>query len=124
MSDSLTAGVATPGFDAIVASALAEARAKSRHRERVLDDWMINAVGPFRMRLDYIPELPRLRVPSLWLRGDRDSLVTHAELSAATAAAPGSAMETVRYAGHIVTYDQPDEVSRLVSDFLSRTTDI
>ncbi len=49
MSDSLTAGVATPGFDAIVASALAEARAKSRHRERVLDDWMINAVGPFRM---------------------------------------------------------------------------
>jgi pimeloyl-ACP methyl ester carboxylesterase len=121
MADSLTAGADTPGFDAIVDSALDEAKAKSRHRERVLDDWMINAIGPFRMRLDYIPVLPRLRVPSLWLRGDRDSLVTHAELSAAAAAAPGSDVATVLDAGHIVTYDQPDEVSRMLSDFLSRT---
>lgn len=124
LADSLSAGSETPGFEAIVESALAEAKAKARHRERVLDDWMINAVGPFRMHLDYIPELPKLRVPSLWLRGDRDSLVTQADLSAAAAAAPGGAVATVRDAGHIVTYDRPDEVSRLVSDFLGRTVDV
>ncbi|GFG51102.1 alpha/beta hydrolase [Mycolicibacterium agri] len=123
LADSLTAGADTPGFDAIVASAIEEAKAKSRHGERVLDDWMINAVGPFRMRLDYTPEVSRLRVPSLWLRGERDSLVSHADLAAAASAAPGSELATIPGAGHIATYDRPDEVSRLVGDFLSRTVE-
>lgn len=121
MVGNLTAGEEAPDLDAIVALAVEEARAKAAHGEPALDDWMTRAYGPFAMVVDRIPDLPRLRVPTLWVRGDDDPLVGHAELSAAADAAPGSRLVTIRDAGHIVTYDRPDETSRLVRDFLAAT---
>jgi len=73
------------------------------------------------MRLNLLPDLPRLTVPTLWVRGDQDDLVGHEELSAAAAAVPGSHLVTVADAGHIVTYDQPDEFVRLAREFLAAT---
>ena len=103
--------------------AVEEARAKDAHGEPGLDDWQTQAYGPFSMRLNLLPDLPRLAVPTLWVRGDQDSLVGEAELSAAAAAAPGSRLVTVADAGHIVTYDQPDEFTRLAREFLASTLD-
>ncbi|MCA5893417.1 alpha/beta hydrolase [Isoptericola sp. NEAU-Y5] len=119
MADNLTAGEETDGFEEIVALAVAEARAKAEHGEPALDDWMTGAYGPFAMATDLVPDLPGLRVPSLWARGDGDPLVGHEELAAAAAAAPGSRLLTIRDAGHIVTYDQPEETTRLVRAFLA-----
>ncbi len=53
LSAALTAGADTPGFDTFLRLATAEASAKYRHRERVLDDWQLGAYGPCRMRLDF-----------------------------------------------------------------------
>jgi pimeloyl-ACP methyl ester carboxylesterase len=119
MADNLVAGESTEDFDAIVALVVEEARAKAAHGEPALDDWMVRAYGPRAMALDHLPDLPRLRVPSLWVRGDGDPLVGHAELAAAAAAAPGARLTTIRDAGHIVTYDRPEETSRLVREFLA-----
>lgn len=115
----LTAGASTPDLEDIVRLATEEARAKERHGEPALDDWQTRAYGPFAMRLNLLPDLPRLAVPTLWVRGDQDRLVGAAELTAAAAAAPGSRLVTVADAGHIVTYDQPDELIRLARDFLA-----
>nr|BFF18195.1 alpha/beta hydrolase [Promicromonospora thailandica] len=123
LATSLTAGASTPGFEDIVDLAVEEARAKERHGEPALDDWQVRAYGPFSMRLDLLPDLPRLAAPTLWVRGDRDTLVGAAELSAAAAAAPGSRLVTVPDAGHIVTYDQPAAFTRLTRDFLATTLD-
>jgi len=118
MVANLVAGERTRGFDAIVELATAEARAKAEHREPALDDWQTRSYGPFAMRLDHLPALPGLAVPTLWVRGESDPLVGHAELAAAEAAVPGSRLVTMPDAGHIVTYDQPDAFVRLVRDFL------
>lgn len=123
MATSLAAGADTPGFEDIVRLATEEARAKDEHGEPALDDWQTRSYGPFSTRLDLLPDLPRLAVPTLWVRGDRDTLVGDTELSAAAAASPGSRLVTVADAGHIVTYDQPDEFTRLARDFLASTLD-
>lgn len=123
MITSLTAGSDTPDFEDIVRLAVEEARAKDAHGEPGLDDWQAQAYGPFTMRLNLLPDLPRLTVPTLWVRGDQDTLVGEAELSAAVAAAPGSRLVTVTDAGHIVTYDQPEEFTRLAREFLASTLD-
>ncbi|WP_423462027.1 alpha/beta fold hydrolase [Promicromonospora sp. MS192] len=119
MVTSLTAGEDTRDLESIVHLAVEEARAKDRHGEPALDDWQVRAYGPFSMRLDLLPDLDRLTVPTLWVRGDQDPLVGAAELSAAAAAAPGSHLVTVADAGHIVPYDQPEELTRLVREFLT-----
>jgi len=123
MITSLTAGADTRDFESIIRLATEEAMAKHTHGEPALDDWQAQAYGPFAMRLNLLPELPRLSVPTLWVRGDQDPLVTDADLSAAAAAAPGSRLVTMADAGHIVTYDQPDEFTRLARDFLASTLD-
>ncbi|MGM7665730.1 alpha/beta fold hydrolase [Microbacterium sp. A93] len=115
----LTAGADTRGFETIVDLVTEEAQAKQQHRERALDDWQIRSYGPFSMRLDLLPLLHKLSVPTLWIRGDKDQLVGHAELVAAADAAPASRLITMTDAGHIVTYDQPDEFNRLAREFLA-----
>ena len=119
----LAAGADTRDLEDIVRLVTEEALAKDKHGEPALDDWQTRAYGPFSMRLNLLPDLPRLAVPTLWVRGDQDSLVGAADLSAAAAAAPGSRLATVAHAGHIVTYDQPDEITRLAREFLASTLD-
>ncbi|MGW1741133.1 alpha/beta fold hydrolase [Nocardia sp. NPDC001965] len=121
MIGSLTAGVETPGFDTILDLVRSEAHAKAEHGEPALDDWMVDAYGPWRMRLNYLTELAGLEVPSLWMRGEHDTLVGHTDLAAAATAAPGGELVTLPGAGHIVTYDRPAEFVRVTEDFLVRT---
>ncbi|MEV0081455.1 alpha/beta fold hydrolase [Saccharopolyspora sp. NPDC050642] len=115
----LAAGAATEGFDRIVELARAEVQAKARHREKALDDWQILAYGPFGMRLDFLPELGRLAVPSLWLRGSDDALVGDREVRQAAAAAPGGRVAVVSGAGHLLPLDRPGEFHRLIAEFLA-----
>lgn len=118
MIANLAAGERTPDFDAIIADAVREARAKHRYGERALDDWQIEAYGPASMRLNLMPELPGLSVPTLWVRGADDPLVGAAALAKAHAATPNSRLATIAGAGHIVTYDRPEEFTRQVREFL------
>ncbi|MEV0432097.1 alpha/beta hydrolase [Nocardia sp. NPDC050413] len=123
MISTLTAGAKTPDFDTIVELATAEAVAKAEHDEPVLDDWMTRAYGPFAMRLNHLPALPGMTTPTLWIRGGNDRLVGAAEMSAAAAATPNGRLVTIPDAGHIVTYDQPEEFNRLAREFLEATLD-
>lgn len=119
MAEQLVAGEQTAGFDRIVALVEQEARAKAQHRENALDDWQVTAYGPRRMRLDLMPQLPELQVPTLWLRGEQDPLVTAEVLAAAHRASPGSQLVTVPGAAHIATYDQPGVVTAQIRQFLA-----
>ncbi len=123
MIANLTAGERTRDFESIIEFATEEARAKAAHREPALDDWMRRSYGPLAMRLNHLPQLPGLTVPTLWVRGDQDPLVGHRELAAAAEAAPDSRLVTMEDAGHIVTYDQPDAFSELARDFLTNALD-
>jgi len=117
----LVAGERTPGFDRIVDIVTEEAQAKWRHREKAMDDWQIAACGPRVMRLHLTPTLGQVTAPILWLRGDRDPLVSEEVLAAAHAATPGSRLVAIPEAGHVASYDQPELVSSLIRDFLDET---
>mgnify|MGYP001439711597 CR=1 FL=1 len=118
LARSLAAGERTPGFAELVRIAEAEAQGKRRYRERAVDDWQITAYGPRRMRLNFLPRLPGLAVPSLWLWGRRDTLVGERAMRRAVAAAPGARLEIIEDAGHVAPLDRPAEFARLVRDFL------
>ncbi|WNG44643.1 alpha/beta hydrolase [Archangium minus] len=118
MAKNLTAGDRTRDFEQILALVQEEAEAKARHKEQALDDWQILSYGPWAMRLNHLPQLHRLSAPSLWLRGDSDSLVGQAEMEQAVAAAPMARLETIANAGHLLTLDQPDRFNELVTGFL------
>lgn len=118
LREQLVAGERTAGFAEILDEVTIEARAKRAHGERALDDWQVAAYGPIAMRLDLLPDLPDLEVPSLWVRGAQDTLVSAEDVAAAAAAAPGAQQVTVPAAGHIVPYDRPGAVVDLARGFL------
>ncbi|RCV47860.1 alpha/beta fold hydrolase [Marinitenerispora sediminis] len=112
------AGERTPDFAALVDLVHAEARAKRAHREGAFDDWQVHAYGPRRMRLNHLPRLHLLAVPSLWLRGEHDTLVPEEVVRRAAAAAPGGRFASIEGAGHVSPLDRPDRVLELVDGFL------
>ena len=118
LAANLVAGADTPGFDRIVDCAVEEARAKNRHGERALDGWQVQAYGPRTMRVYLTPELHRLAVPTLWIRGGDDPLVGAEVLDEAHKRTPDSQLVTIAGAGHIVTYDRPAEFLRVLREFL------
>ncbi|MER7078561.1 Pimeloyl-ACP methyl ester carboxylesterase [Saccharopolyspora kobensis] len=113
-------GEGTRDFEALMELIGAEARRRSEHGERALDDWQIAAYGPRRMRLNHLPELPRLRVPSLWVHGREDTLVSRAVMRRAVESAPGAVLAEIGGAGHLAPLDQPDAVAEAVVSFLDR----
>jgi pimeloyl-ACP methyl ester carboxylesterase len=119
----LTQGAETPDIDKIVELAEAEARAKWQHREPALDDWQCEAYGPTGMRTDFIPELGTVSVPTLWLRGDADTLVGALEFNAAVAATPAAQTINIANAGHLAPLDQPAVFNSHVLGFLRAVQD-
>lgn len=112
----------TADFEHLVALAEAEARRKAEFGEKALDDWQNVAYGPFSMRTNFLPRLPELRVPTLWLRGGHDPLIDQEAMEAAARAAPDARLEVVDGAGHMLPLDKHEIFNRLVIDFLVEHT--
>lgn len=110
---------ATPDFDHIVQCCQQEAVRQARHGEKALDDWQIEAFEPFSMRVNFLPELPRMRVPTLWLRGSADPMVYAEDVAEAVRATPGAKLVTIDRARHLLPLDQPDVFNRAVQEFLA-----
>lgn len=68
---------------------------------------------------DLRDELPRLRMPSLWLGGRRDRLVNPQALQAAAALAPQARFVQVEHAGHAPFLTHADVVADALLGFLS-----
>lgn len=71
-----------------------------------------------------VPEQPPLAQPLLYLHGERDGCIAlDDELLNAVPAygAAGSKATRVAAAGHFLTVEQPEQVNRLVIDFIGRT---
>lgn len=118
MSRHLANGTRTRDFDELMRLIEAEARQRVAHREPALDDWQVDAYGPTRMRLDFTPSLPNLRVPSLWLHGRDDPLVDEGVMRRAASLAPRGEFRSIDRAGHLIPLDAPDQVDEVVGTFL------
>ena len=66
---------------------------------------------------DLRPALPTLAMPSLWIAGRRDRLVSPEAMQAAASAAPGAQFHLVASGGHAPFLTQSDEVAQAVRAF-------
>ena len=114
----LVAGEQTRDFDALMALAEKEASESARHGEAALDDWQIDAYGPWKMRLNLLPKVENLEVPSLWVHGEKDNLVTEKSMKSAAESAPGGRFVNIPDAGHFAPLDQPERVHDAIVEFL------
>ncbi|QQQ01257.1 pimeloyl-ACP methyl ester esterase BioH [Lysobacter enzymogenes] len=69
---------------------------------------------------DVRAELPRLRVPSLWISGRRDRLVPAGAMPAAAALAPRGRSEVIASAGHAPFLGATDEVAASIEAFVAQ----
>jgi len=70
------------------------------------------------IRLDLLPELHRLAVPTLWIHGTRDWLVRCKRAKAAAARIPGARFTAIRGAGHLPYLSHPAQFNAEVEQFL------
>ncbi|MER6990354.1 alpha/beta hydrolase [Saccharopolyspora hirsuta] len=118
MVKTFTQGEGTRDFEVLMGLIEAEARRRVEHGERALDDWQIAAFGPWRMRLNHTLALAGLRVPSLWVHGKLDTLVSEAVMRRAAESAPRASYVGIDGAGHVALLDQPDAVNGAIVSFL------
>ena len=71
---------------------------------------------------DLRAQLPALRMPSLWLAGQRDRLVTPAAMAAAASLAPQARQLTVPGTGHAPFLGDTAAIARAVLDFQRQCT--
>jgi 3-oxoadipate enol-lactonase len=60
-----------------------------------------------------------VRAPTLVVIGDRDPLIPLAAAEATAAALPAAELAVLPGAGHLAFVERPDEVNRVILDFLA-----
>jgi pimeloyl-ACP methyl ester carboxylesterase len=70
------------------------------------------------LKLDLYPELPRLRLPVLFVHGRRDLLVPWRSSRKAAALVPGARFEVLPGAGHVPYLSHPEPFNAVVGAFL------
>jgi len=68
--------------------------------------------------LDLLPELPKIRCPTLVLAGELDPITPVADAEDIAAAIPNARLEVFAGAGHGVFRDRPDEAIALIREFV------
>jgi 3-oxoadipate enol-lactonase len=71
-------------------------------------------------RADSTPTLAEIDVPTLVLGGEDDAPSPVSELEKMARGIRGAELKIVRKAGHFAAFEQPEEVGRIVRDFLER----
>lgn len=70
------------------------------------------------MRLDLLSALPGLALPTLWIHGSRDWLVSKSRARAAAARIPGARFVLIEGAGHLPYLSHPAQFNAAVKAFL------
>jgi 3-oxoadipate enol-lactonase len=65
-------------------------------------------------------QLARISVPTLVITGADDLLIPPAESEALARAIPGSQLNVIPHAGHLVAFEQPDKFNHVLEEWLDR----
>lgn len=80
---------------------------------------VIGALHGMAERPDSTPGLSKVSVPTLVVTGADDEVIPPAESTALAAAIPGSRLQVIPDAGHMVAWEQPAAFSKALGDWLS-----
>ena len=119
LTSMLNNGENTQALDDLVVLMMEEAALKLKYREKCMDDWQLSYSAPFRLKLNYLPELHKLKCPTLWLRGENDPLISQRDMEEAARSAPQGELRVVKNSGHLLPLEQPALVNELTARFLA-----
>lgn len=102
-----------------------EIHGKFENGENDLDDWQLSAIRPFRLKWNLLGQISQIRCPTLWLRGEKSTLVKQSEMERALRLAREGGAEAsllvIPGAGHILPLERPKEANEAVLGFLQKT---
>lgn len=104
----------TDGFRAAHPGVVAAMKAEF---QKTSDQGYINC-GEALKGLDYLKDLPKLTVPTLYIAGAEDGAVPVAAMHQMQAQTPGSQIEVIAGAGHIVNVNAPEAFERVIGGYL------
>lgn len=81
---------------------------------------VIGALLGMAERPDMTAELARISVSTLVIAGADDLLISPAESEALVRAIPGSQLNVIPHAGHLVAFEQPDKFNHVLDEWLDR----
>ena len=70
------------------------------------------------MEEEFPGELSRIKVPTLIIWGDRDSIVTKDDIEALLKAIPGAKLVVHPGAGHVLYWEEPERVASDIAAFM------
>ena len=96
-----------------------EIRGKYQNKEKDMDDWQINSIGPFKLKWNLLDKIPMIQCPTLWLRGADSVLVKQDEMERAVNLLKGKRVDlkVIPNAGHLLPLERPTEANRAVKEF-------
>lgn len=113
--------VAVGRAEAITPQFVEDARAGLR-AEHALDAflaWLRTEIGRHRVRTNYADRLPELGMPAILLHGARDWILPAVYARRAHAQMPHAHLHLFAEGGHMIPREYPDEVNRLITEFLA-----
>lgn len=113
-----TRGERTIGFEESVALGVEQVRRADRHGSTIVDDYLVDSFARLHDRIDYRPEVHRLSVPTLIVRGSRDLTTSERALRWAAGVMPSGRFRSIEGAGHLVSRDDPRAVAAIIEEFL------
>jgi pimeloyl-ACP methyl ester carboxylesterase len=81
---------------------------------------VIGALLGMAERPDATAELARISVPTLVITGADDTLISPTESEKLAQAIPGSQLNIIPHAGHLVASEQPDKFNYVLEEWLDR----
>jgi len=104
-----------------------EITGKYENAESDMDDWQLNAIGPFKLKWSLLDRIPLIQCPTLWLRGIESTLVKQHEMERALSLVrSGGSQATLKVfenAGHLLPLEQPMLINAEVKAFLDQTAE-
>ncbi len=120
-----TKGTAPKDLVRLTAILRDEIQGKYTYGEQDLDDWQISGIGLTKLNWNLLPQVEAITCRTLWLRGEKSTLVKQYEMERAVrlAGTQGASAEltVISNAGHILPLEQPDRANAAVLEFFSRT---
>ncbi len=112
--------------DRLVSILQDEVQGKYQYGENDMDDWQVSGIGPFKLKWNILDKIPRIKCPTLWLRGADSVLVKQHEMERAIQLARDSGTQAefqlIPKAGHILPLERPEQANAAVKAFLDKTT--
>lgn len=108
----------TLGFEESVQLGWQQVRRAVRYGSTILDDYLVESYERSKTRIDYLPQVGELTVPTLIVYGSKDLSTSERALRRAAAAMPNGTFRRVNGVGHMACRDDPQAIADLILGFL------